>query len=149
MRRWTNWYWSLLDINRAALHELELKRGTRSNAFTLVTKCNISRTIYMQVISSRNPSANFPFDSPINLDVHHHHAGIQVLAQRLRHERRHRHGVTVQKRGPNDDVLVALVGRGEQCGKTYLLVSVGSVDISFLVVDSDFVVWVSRRDRDL
>lgn len=103
----------------------------------------------MQVISSRNPSANFPFDSPINLDVQHHHAGIQVLAQRRRHKRRQRHEVSVQKRGPNDDVLVALVGRGEQCGKTYLLVSVGSVDVSFLVVDSDFVVWVSRRDRDL
>lgn len=44
---------------------------------------------------------------------------------------------------------MALIGGWDLCTECDLLVAVNSIDIEFVVVDADLVVWVARREGDL
>ncbi|CAL5352544.1 unnamed protein product [Camellia sinensis] len=131
------------------LHQLKLNSRTNRNTVIPVTKRYESRTIHIQMVLPGDESPYFKSHPSIHPDIDQHRSRHLILGERLRQERRHRDGVSVQKRRPNVLVLVALIGRGEESGESDLLASIACVDIELVVVDSDSIVGVAGGESDL
>lgn len=116
---------------------------------TSAAKIYIGRTIDIQPVLAGDKRPHLPPDPAVDPDIHQHRSGDLVLVERHADVRRHRDGVSVQKRRPNGDVFVALVCGREESREGDLLVVVGGVDIDLVVVNADSAVGVARGEGDL
>lgn len=103
----------------------------------------------MNMICTRYPTSHFPPQSPLHLNIDKKQASILLLRERLSQVSRDRDVRTVQKRGPNDGILMALVAGREAGGDGDSEVLVVGVDVETVVVDADAVVFVVGGEGDL
>ncbi|RDX61727.1 hypothetical protein CR513_60021, partial [Mucuna pruriens] len=133
-----------LHINTATLQELKLhdRRHDSDGIAPISGEPNIRRTVDINMVASRDPSADLPLDPSVDLYVDQDDAGGLVLLQRGEHEGRDGDGVGEEEGRPDGEVAVALVGVGEGGGEGDLLAPVGGIDVEFVVVDADAGVGV-------
>lgn len=108
-----------------------------------------SGTIDEDVIVIRGPATYLPPESAVDLDVEEEESVSLVLGEGGAEIRSDGDEGAGEVRGPNVDVLVALVETGDAVGRSDLLVLIGGVYIETIVVDSDAIVRVSRGYGDL
>lgn len=101
------------------------------------------------MVTAGDEGADFPPDSAVGLERDHDDAVSLVLHKGDGVKRRDGDLVAVDKRRPDVDVLVALVGLRDSGPVRDLLVVVNGEDVEAVVVDSDLVVGVSGGDCDL
>lgn len=101
------------------------------------------------MVAAGDEGSDLPADSSVNFDDNKDVTVGLILAQSLEVKRRNRNVGAVNKRRPNVDLFVALVRRRDGGPVCDLLIPVGHVGVEAVVVNSDVVVWVSRRQRDL
>lgn len=101
------------------------------------------------MVASRIPAPNLVPNSTIDLDIKEEESIGLVLLQRLAEERGDRDAESGEVRGPDVDVLVALVKGRDAIRERDLLRFVGGVDVEAVVVDADAVVGVLGGDGDL
>lgn len=103
----------------------------------------------MKMITSGDKGANFPSDPSINLDHQLDGTVSLVLGEGLAVKRSYGDVSPRYEGGPSVDGLVALVDRRNSGEVSDLLAPVGSVNVEFVVVNTNFVIRVSGRDRNL
>lgn len=133
------------DIGVAHLHQ---HGGVNSSIGILIPKGDISRTVNIDVISTRNPSTHLPSKPSNNLDVEQERPGGQILIQGNGQVGNHWLGADQEGR-PVVDTLVILVGGRQICELGDLLATVGGVDVELVVVDTDLVIGVARGNGHL
>lgn len=125
------------------------RRGPDGDPITPAAGVYVGRAVDIQMVAAGDKRPDFPPDPAANSDVDHQRSGDLVLVERDAEVRRHRYGVSVQKRRPDGGVFVALVGRRQQRWEGYLLVVVGGVDVDSVVVNANPVVGVPGGEGDL
>lgn len=134
----------------AALHQLIFDGCSNHDATTiLASNVYISQAISIQVIFPSDKRTNFPSDPSAHFDTDHHRPSKLILGQCITVKWRNRDRISEQKRGPNREVLVALVRRRQQRRQRDLLAAVGGVDVDSVVVNADAVVRVAGGESDL
>ncbi|PON97416.1 hypothetical protein TorRG33x02_068830 [Trema orientale] len=101
------------------------------------------------MVTARDEGAHLPTHPAVDIEVEEDGAVTLVLGQREGVERGDGDEVAVNKRRPDVDVLVALVGGRDSGAVGDLLVVVDREDVEPVVVDPDLVVRVARGDGDL
>lgn len=143
----------LLHINTATLQEAKLHRRSHESSggnAPISGEANIRGTVHIDMVPPRDPRPDLPLDPPVDLNVDHYGAGgALVLLQRGQHKRRDGDDIAEEKRRPDGEVAVALVGVGERGGEGDLLAPVGGVDAERVVVDADARVGVVGGEGDL
>lgn len=102
----------------------------------------------MELVPPGDEASHLPPDLAVDFDQEHQRSGVPVLVQRRTDEGRDRHGGSGDERGPNVDVLMALVEPRDDGSESDLLVPVDSVDVEVVVVDSDAAVGVASGDSE-
>lgn len=110
---------------------------------------HVSRTANREMVSTRDPSPNLPFEPSINLDTEEEKTNGLILLKREGEVRRDGNRRAIKKRRPYVYILMALVGRKNDSRCSNLLVVVRCVDEEAVVVDADPVVGVAGVEGDL
>lgn len=103
-----------LNIHSATLHQLILDRRPKSDTIFPFTEGDIGGTVDVDVVATGDPGTHLPLHPPINLHIQQYHPSHQVLVQHITEIGSQGNWISVQKWRPNYDVLVALVGGGQQ-----------------------------------
>ena len=143
--------WRLsLDTNGAPLDYLELD-GVFSDDDSIAAgaKGDEGRAADVEVVATGDEGADLPTNPSVGSDGDEDITVTLVLAEAEEIERRDGDVGTINKRRPNIDLIVALVGRRDGGSVRDLLAPVDHVDFEAVVVNTDVVVRVARDERDL
>ncbi|KAH0453962.1 hypothetical protein IEQ34_018286 [Dendrobium chrysotoxum] len=108
-----------------------------------------SGTIDEDMVMIRGPATYLPPESSVDLDVEEEESVSLVLGEGGAEIGGDGDEGAGEVRGPDVDVLMALVETGDAVGRSNLLVPVGRVNVETIVVDADLFVRVSGGDGDL
>lgn len=139
------------DVNGAGGDLLQLDRRL-SEPFgdrLVPIERQVGGAIDKQVVVAGGPVADLPPDPAVDLDEEEEEAVGLVLLQGVAEEGGDGDALAREVRGPDVDVLVALVEGRDPVGEGDLLGLVGGVDVEAVVVDADAVVGVAGGDGDL
>lgn len=139
------------DVNGAGGDLLQLDRRL-SEPFgdrLVPIERQVGGAIDKQVVVAGGPVADLPPDPAVDLDEEEEEAVGLVLLQGVAEEGGDGDALAGEVRGPDVDVLVALVEGRDPVGEGDLLGLVGGVDVEAVVVDADAVVGVVGGDGDL
>lgn len=103
----------------------------------------------VEVVAAGDEGADLPADPAVSFDGDEDVTRRLVLAEAEEVEGRDGDVGAVDKRRPNVDLFVALIGGGDGGAEGHLLAPVSDVGFEAVVVDSDVVVRVARDERDL
>lgn len=138
------------NIDSATLGELILNRIADNNTGVLgIADGDIGGARHVEVIATGNEGADFPPNAAVDLNNKVDGAGGLVLGEGDAVVGGDGDVGAVEERGPDVDVLVALVDGRDGGVVGDLLAAVGGVDVHVVVVDADARVGVARVDGDL